>query len=105
MIFYLISRRTFACCASRWGSAGKPRQLGFPVTPAFAATLEREQQRAKKHESTFTYSLEEFGLKRDEIYTALSDLFERYGWETRHAPLPRAEAASTPGANHGGMDR
>ena len=58
------------------------RQLGFPVTPAFTAALEREQQRAKKHESTFTYTLEEFGLQRDEIYTALSDLFERYGWET-----------------------
>jgi len=61
-------------------------QLGFPVTPEFAAVLEREQQRAKKHETSFTYSLEEFGLKPDEIRTALSDLFDRYGWDADTRP-------------------
>ncbi len=66
-------------------------QLGFPVTPQFAATLEREQQRAKIHESTFVYSLDEFGLKPDEIRTALSDFFDRYGWDAE----TNARATST----------
>jgi len=61
-------------------------QLGFPVTQKFAATLEREQRRATTHESTFTYSLEEFGLEPNAIRNALSDLFDRYGWDAETHP-------------------
>jgi len=50
-------------------------QLGFPVTPEFAAALEIEQKRAKKHETTHTYSLEEFGLDDKAIRTELADQF------------------------------
>jgi len=56
-------------------------QLGFPVSPAFSQVLLAEEQRARSHETSHTYSLEEFGLKADEIHTALADLFERYGWD------------------------
>jgi hypothetical protein len=61
-------------------------QLGFPITPEFAATLDREQQRAKKHESSFTCSLEGFGLQADEIRAALGDLFDRYDWDADTQP-------------------
>ena len=55
-------------------------QLGFPVSPEFSQVLLAEEKRARSHETSHTYSLEEFGLKSDEIHTALADLFERYGW-------------------------
>jgi hypothetical protein len=54
--------------------------LGIPMTPAYAATLEAEQQRARAHKSGHRYSLEEFGLDADAIETRLADLFERFGW-------------------------
>ena len=63
-------------------------ELGFPVTPELERMLEAEQQKAKKHETKHAYSLEEFGLRGDEIRTKLADLFERFGWddvETRRA--------------------
>src|SRR5262249_22794876 len=49
--------------------------LGFPITPAFEQTLVAEEQKAKKHEKAHAYSLEEFGLREDEIRTQLADLF------------------------------
>jgi hypothetical protein len=62
-------------------------QLGFPMSSEFSQVLTAEEQRAKSHETTHTYSLEEFGLKSDEIHAALADLFERYGWD-QTAPHP-----------------
>jgi len=54
--------------------------LGIPLTPAFAAVLDTEQQRARKHESGHRYSLAEFGLDKDVIERELAELFERYHW-------------------------
>ena len=54
--------------------------LGIPLTPEFAAVLEQEQARARKHESGHHYSLEEFGLDRDAIERELAELFERHRW-------------------------
>ena len=56
-------------------------QLGFPVSSGYAATLEREQKRARRHETGHRYSLEEFGLESDAIRSGLADLFARYGWD------------------------
>ncbi len=71
-------------------------ELGFPLSPVFEQALAAEEQRAKGHETSHTYSLQEFGLKGDEIHTALADLFERYGWdrEAEAAAQPRAGAVS-----------
>jgi hypothetical protein len=55
-------------------------KLGFDVSPAFEAILQREEERSRSHEVTYRYSLEEFGLERDEIRERLADMFERYGW-------------------------
>jgi hypothetical protein len=64
-------------------------KLGFPVSPGFAAALEREQRRAREHASGHRYSLEEFGLESSEIRSGLADLFERYRWD--EAPAPAGE--------------
>jgi hypothetical protein len=54
--------------------------LGLELSPAYAALLDEEQARARRHESGHRYSLEEFGLERDAIESGLAELFERYGW-------------------------
>jgi hypothetical protein len=54
--------------------------LGLPLTAEFAAVLDQEQARARKHESGHRYSLEEFGLDKDAIERELAELFQRYGW-------------------------
>jgi hypothetical protein len=56
-------------------------QLGFPISAAYAARLTAEQERAREHETTHRYSLEEFGLKGDAIHAELADLFERFRWD------------------------
>lgn len=65
-------------------------QLGFPVTPAYEQLLVAEQRKAK-HETAHRYSLEEFGLRGDEIRTQLADLFERFHWDE----TPARRAADT----------
>jgi hypothetical protein len=55
-------------------------RLGLEATVEYGDVLEREERRASDHERTYRYSLEEFGLRADEIRVRLADLFERYGW-------------------------
>ncbi len=55
-------------------------QLGFEVSDGFDRVLDAQEQRSRSHETTYRYSLEEFGLEADEIRTRLADLFERYDW-------------------------
>ena len=54
--------------------------LGIPLTEGFAAVLDQEQQRTKKHESGHRYSLAEFGLDQGAIQHELAELFARYHW-------------------------
>ena len=56
-------------------------ELGLPVTPRFQRVLLAEQQKAKQHETSHRYSLEEFGLRSDELRTRLAGLFERFHWK------------------------
>ena len=51
-----------------------------------------QQKRAREHETTHRYSLEEFGLQGGEIRAELVDLFERFGWDAA------ADAAAEGGA-------
>ena len=60
-------------------------QLGLPMSPGYAAALEQEQKRARRHETGHRYSLEEFGLEGDAIRSGLADLFERYRWDEEQA--------------------
>lgn len=55
--------------------------LGVPLTPEYESVLDAEQGRARKHRTSHTYDLEEFGLSAVEIREALGDLFERFHWD------------------------
>ena len=54
--------------------------LEIPMSDTFRATLNQEGPREKKHNTTFRYSLEEFGLEADLLEREFADLFERFGW-------------------------
>lgn len=56
-------------------------ELGLPLTPEYESTLSTEQGRAKKHETSHRYDLDEFGLSGGEIHAKLGDLFERFHWQ------------------------
>jgi omega-hydroxy-beta-dihydromenaquinone-9 sulfotransferase len=55
--------------------------LALPLTPEFTAVLEAEQRRARAHETSNRYSLEEFGLRADAIREAMPELFAEYRWD------------------------
>jgi hypothetical protein len=56
-------------------------ELGFDVTPDFAAVLAGEEARARRHETSHRYSLAEFGLGEGELRERIGpELFERFGW-------------------------
>jgi hypothetical protein len=72
-------------------------RLGFSMSPELEQVLRAEEKRASRHETRHTYSLEEFGLKGDEIQGELAELFERYGWagDGEHAVRERGHGAHT----------
>ena len=57
------------------------KELGFEVSEELAAKLEATERRARSHDTTHSYSLEEFGLRADHIRGELAELFERFHWE------------------------
>lgn len=65
------SRSVAATCA----------QLGFEVSPPYDEILREEEKRSKQHRAEHVYSLEEFGLTREEIRAALPEAFGRFGWQ------------------------
>jgi hypothetical protein len=50
------------------------------LTPCIDATLRSEVEQQRKYKSEHTYSLEQFGLTREYVYSELSELFEYYGF-------------------------
>lgn len=56
-------------------------RFGLAMTPAIDASLRGEVEQQRKFKSEHTYSLEQFGLTRDYVYSELSELFEYYGFE------------------------
>ena len=64
------------------------RRLGLEMSPEFDRVLDEQERRSREHETTYRYSLEEFGLGRDEIRTRLADLVARYRWGTEEATTP-----------------
>lgn len=63
-------------------------RFGYALSPAFAEALRREDERARAHTTSYSYTLEEFGLDAGEIRAELADLFDRFGWD-------RSDARST----------
>lgn len=56
-------------------------RFGWDMPPHVHDRLVQECSVKKKFKSTHKYSLEDFGLTKDEVYEELSDLFEKYGFE------------------------
>ncbi|MEQ6889118.1 sulfotransferase [Halomonas sp. CS7] len=59
--------------------------LSLPITDEFETFLDDEENRTRKHETSHTYSLEEFGLDDHEIHDKLAPLFIRFEWAS-HTP-------------------
>ncbi|WP_150303689.1 sulfotransferase family protein [Pseudomonas saliphila] len=64
--------------------------LGLPLSDDFMRFLTTEQNKTRKHETTHTYSLAEFGLADSEIHDRLAPLFERFNWDAQQ-PSPQQE--------------
>ena len=71
------------------------QDLGLPMSDDFREVLAGEGKRERKHKTSHTYSLEEFGLEGDVIREKLGDLFERFQWDADDAagsPSAQGEA-------------
>jgi len=56
-------------------------RFGWRMPEHVHTRLINECNHRKKFKSAHKYSLEDFGLTKDEVYEELSDLFEKYGFE------------------------
>jgi len=57
------------------------REFDFEVTPQFEKRLTEATNKAKKYKSKHSYSLEEYGYTKEQIYEPLKDVFERFNFE------------------------
>jgi hypothetical protein len=60
-------------------------RLGFPHSAELDRALALQERRSGARESGHNYSLEEFGLDRDEIHAALADLYDVFKWNVGSA--------------------
>jgi hypothetical protein len=75
---------------------GVYRDLDLPVTAAFRERLAAESPGEKKHATTYSYSLEEFGIEPDFIRNEFGDLFERFGWNIEADEPPTKQETLVP---------
>ncbi|MBN2047356.1 MAG: sulfotransferase [Anaerolineaceae bacterium] len=62
--------------------------LGIPVSEQFEDILEAETTKARAYKSKHKYSIEEMGLTEEQIYSAYSEVFDFYEFETYDYELP-----------------
>ena len=55
-------------------------RFDLALTPPLAARLRCEVEQQRKYKSEHTYSLEQFGLTREYVYSELAELFDYYGF-------------------------
>lgn len=56
------------------------KALGLTMTDTYAQTLAQTVAETKRYRSSHQYSLEDFGLSRQDIYDEMSDMFEACGF-------------------------
>jgi len=71
------------------------QDLDLPLSDAFREQLASEGKRERKHKTSHSYSLEEFGLEGDVIRERLGDLFERFQWDDSDAEARDESATAT----------
>jgi hypothetical protein len=54
--------------------------FNLPMGDEHRLFLEAESQKARSYKSKHHYSLEQFGLSKQQVYEALEDVFEAYGF-------------------------
>ena len=57
------------------------KSFGFAMSPAYTAIIQREEEKARSYKSKHEYSLEKFGLTREQVVTRYEDIFDRFGFE------------------------
>jgi hypothetical protein len=57
------------------------RRFGLEVSPAFARELREATERSRDYTSEHDYSLQQFGLTREEILRQFGDVFEDFGFD------------------------
>lgn len=55
--------------------------FGMEMTPDYAAVLDAETAKARRFRSNHRYSLEQYGLTKDDIYGPLAEAFDELGFE------------------------
>lgn len=75
--------------------------LDLPMTEEYREVLAQQGKRERKHNAKHEYSLDQFGLKADEIRTRLDVLFDRFGWEDE---APVAGGGDSPAVLEGTPD-
>jgi len=55
--------------------------FGMPVSGTFEERLNKASGRAKKYKSGHSYSLEQYGMTREEVLAQLEPVFDKYGFE------------------------
>jgi hypothetical protein len=76
--FSLTYRSLLADPVARIGEIYERFELS--LTPPLETRLRREVEQQRKFKSEHTYSLEQFGLTREYVYSELAELFEYYGF-------------------------
>jgi hypothetical protein len=71
--------------------------LDIEMTPTTSAALDAQQGRARTHQSSHSYGLEEFGIDEAQLKRDLRELFDRFEWDA----LPSANETPEPRSNHG----
>ncbi len=61
------------------------RKLGMEMSSSFRDRLRFEAARQREYRSQHAYTLEDFGLTRDQVYEELRDVFEAYGFDRDYA--------------------
>ena len=68
------------------------QKLGMDMGEDFAAELDAAVQAHEEYERPNNYTLEQFGLTKNDIYVELKDVFDEFGYEPP-MPFPFFEAA------------
>jgi len=56
-------------------------KFGWTVSPQFLQRLEEQTSKGRSYQSKHSYSLEEYGYNKAEIYAELKPVFERFGFK------------------------
>jgi len=62
-------------------------RLDLPISPEFEHKLAAERTRQKHYQSSNVYSLEEFGISKEEVATNLAEVIARFGFRPEDVPV------------------